>query len=501
MPQFYATPVIQYKLLQILFCYTHIHIYIYILIGASNTMNTFGTWISTFEKNKYAEHCTNFINQVKMIVIGISQWVPTEPNKCSELNSINIFLEDLNNIDKYMEAVNHIDDLFRFLSFNNDKYSFREPHGLSKKIQKEIIKLYTETKKVNSLYQDVREFYDCVEEIEKGILELYNIVENLWLFNSMARSKIAQEWFPYMNFDVNNVFDDVNVFEFHVQLFEKYKESNSNLNGDQNNDIKGILQSLESIGKNLSKDKQTISLMRKWLGEIHLDGKTEDEFLQELKKEYLIEIEKYKNSNCSEMFNDTMKNLLNRYLKCLHETIEFNKIKHLKNIDNYLQLGPAPENIQLFLSKFRIYLLQILHFEKVKYMYLLLLTKKIRDDSIRNNIKEKYEYDYGYVSNIIFTSVGENKDDWNQGMSGVKEYDFTENNAMDHQLRVLNSSLIETMQLDPQQTPQSDQKNKLYETLRTAVLSYPNSLRQSVPSFNEQRIRLIRQIRDIICVL
>ena len=277
-------------------------------------------------------------------------------------------------------------------------------------------------------------------------------------------------WFPsIMKSDIVN---GLQIYKYHETLVDSYKV----LNAEQDK-ISQNLGEFERI-----RNSQSIDIVRinEWLTALKQHG-TDEKNLPNISIQYQVHIlEQYKQiyinninsiTKCGGIKSKKLTKLRKKYDECLQQKLFVKEKEDSAIFDQYLKRKPSAslETI-LFLASFNNYLLQLLHFEKVKYMYLLLLSKKINNSqNLFGNTIKNYHDKYMRANDALETIAA--------NYHGHYYGDFTEQEVLVNQLFGLQQIHAESLQLPSTDETLRYQKNTYFnESLTPKLRQFKNEL-------------------------
>ena len=489
-------------------------------------------WVNQYKQGQHASACQEFIDKTKQLLQGIVNWVPTDPKKTcgqSSFDSSTIvhFQEPLREIEDKIAAAQecvesarnlHIveikDTKWALTSASNEYF----PIGRERK---QLINLLKKTAYYVQVYNDIVYFCETVNAINNNSIQMEWITKSLWTTKITTIYHKTKEWFNIgshlddsPNPNPNDDFNDLDVFESHVKLFEAYyRIIKTNAQPDEiNTDLLDQLENIKSNQKIIDIDR-----MHQWFGAVAYNNDFPDDnvIMQQRILDYVQLKTEMRQQTFQDIKSDVMKKLKKSYLRCLtlkwkSEDVEVDKIW-----EQHSQVEAAFETIKVFLSRFKIYLLQVIHFEKVKYMYLMLLLPLNKTagnfSSIYSDLYDTYNRCQEKMDALLRDYGG---DGWYFGMSGttlILDTGFTEQDVLNHQLFGVRHGYIMSLQIHPINEALKEKKDHLFETLKSAILAHGNSYEPiyqqeflsttylAKPFESIEKITTIQRIRNILC--
>ena len=465
-------------------------------------MNTIESWVKEFNESKHDEKCYKFISETHAIMQDLSNWMKKEVASCglgTFENSITPIFNRVVQVRQNFAAAEFISKAPLTITgvTNGDteqqwtlSKSFDEKFQTKDEKQK-FLDLYFQSQEYISYYKDINIFCDYVLSVELKIKQMDFIKTCLWKSNIVKIYEKAQDLFASIINDPDTI-NNINVLKLHIELFSKYKELNASQNLDQGTDH--IFDTLENIGKSQTNQKR-LEEIDEWLTALsqHSKFNNYNAILSQHSKfdnyyaihsQYSFDYQNIKKeltkSSFPSMINKIFQKIRNRYKECLDEKLKFKHETDTKFFQAYTPVQQVSTEIRNKLVDLEKHFVQVLHFEKIKYLFILLLVKKISQVVQREAFYERYRGRYMHVFNAFQRNT---KNILNWGIKDVDPGNFTEKDVFSHQKLWVEESCLNDI---------DKAKNELCKELFSAIFKYESSKYLLLLS-------TIRKIREIIC--
>ena len=470
------------------------------------------SWVHTFETNQYEDICEAFFDETRKCVEKISEWVNNETKKCEETNnfqSIKKIYYEAHKISGKKAVEYLLNTPLAVKDSRNDSEWILNNAGKDALGEEEIaqfLNLLTNASYYYKENQDILSFCNYVLlTIEKTIKKMNTLIKDLWTINIKQIKEKGKSWFPDIETSVDAA-GDFNIFELHPQLFKKYME----LKATTNNITESVHQ-LEKIGG--INDLVRIDHIDKWLTVIEqfcFKDMTETTHLQNILKG-LLEKSFEQHETYVKVLRDTtlspkmktydMLKIWGNFYVCFDKKISA-MIKTVEKTFDFYHAENKNQTVSEFDVTFRTYrrhFIEVLNFEQIKYMYIMLLTLKFIDvtndpEEIIESNKEKYLH----IMQIYHQHALLNNINAADGHS----IELSQNGVMTYQIKQLNY-ILNTFYIshtDLQRESVSDKlKFDFLDKLRSMMLEEAPALELETFVIFKKKQKLIGSILSIIC--
>ena len=446
-------------------------------------------WNKQYEDNNYQEICDTFVKNTSKCVEMISDWINSNAIETSSKSISGIRRFCIENKEN-KKAAEFMVTTPLAVEDAKGKWSLREISNAyihDQQTKESFIELLTYATHYILVYEDIDDFCKFISDKETMIKSLDSIITGLWKTNIKSIDEKKDQWFP----SIRN--DCFHVIELHYTLYMKYQEISTAqpmLDTLENN-----IEQLENIG---TKQIGNIENMNTWLTALKncYTASNYPQLVQEYKKDYKHKFKKAQNNEelVTQIRTDDVLKLYNKYISCFQKRLTLKKSNDDKIFFQYAKATRNSNDLEVSLWYFRKRLIEVLKFEEIKYMYVLLLMSKVHDKyTLKEDFNDKYNMANTVYKNHDRSLIVDNCDN-----------NLTEECVMKHQISWLLSSLEKTLQESPEQFHANV---NLYNKLKHAMTQTNVLFLEKMWSVEEtdiyrkfaQKTAIIDKIKSILC--